>query len=242
MKSIYKNKRVISTIIVILLVISMIAGTTITVFADETKILTLGADLTDEQKQLIINYLGVDISDVEVITVNNEDEHHYLDGIVAEQTIGHHTYSCSYIEPTTEGGIHIKTVNLTYVDCDMIRNALITSGITNANVICVAPKEVSGTGAMVGIFKAYEHIESEDLDEEKIELGVCIVFQNDENTNRVFIYENESKQVQSFHVPFILKDDEIEEQRLEAFFKGDIIECIKLTRKGQRLAKEERGA
>lgn len=171
MKSIYKNKRVISTIIVILLVISMIAGTTITVFADETKILTLGADLTDEQKQLIINYLGVDINDVEVITVNNEDEHHYLDGIVAEQTIGHRTYSCSYIEPTTEGGIHIKTVNLTYVDCDMIRNALITSGITNANVICVAPKEVSGTGAMVGIFKAYEHIESEDLDEEKIELA-----------------------------------------------------------------------
>lgn len=47
------------------------------------------------------------------------------------------------------------------------------------------------------------------LHEEKIELGVCIVFQNDENTNRVFIYENENKQVQSFHVPFILKDDQI---------------------------------
>ena len=171
MKTLLKNRKTITIIISILLIISMLTGTVITVFADETKILTLGADLTDEQKQLIINYLGVDISDIEVITVNNEDEHHYLDGIVAEQTIGHHTYSCSYIEPTTEGGIHIKTVNLTYVDCDMIRNALITSGITNANVICVAPKEVSGTGAMVGIFKAYEHIESEDLDKEKVELA-----------------------------------------------------------------------
>lgn len=171
MKKLLSNRRTVAIIISILLIISMISGTVITVFADETKILTLGADLTDEQKQLIINYLGVDINNVEVITVNNEDEHQYLDGIVSEQTIGHHTYSCSYIEPTTEGGIHIKTVNLTYVDCDMIRNALITSGITNANVICLAPKEVSGTGAMVGIFKAYEHIESEDLDEEKIELA-----------------------------------------------------------------------
>ena len=171
MKTLLSNRRTVAIIISILLIISMLSGAVITVFADETKILTLGADLTDEQKQLIINYLGVDINNVEVITVNNEDEHQYLDGIVSEQTIGHHTYSCSYIEPTTEGGIHIKTVNLTYVDCDMIRNALITSGITNANVICLAPKEVSGTGAMVGIFKAYEHIESEDLDEEKIELA-----------------------------------------------------------------------
>lgn len=39
----------------------------------------------------------------------------------------------------------------------------------------------------------------------------------------------------------VCEDDEIEEQRLKAFFKGDVIECIKLTRKGQRLAKEERG-
>ena len=95
MKKLLSNRRTVAIIISILLIISMISGTVITVFADETKILTLGADLTDEQKQLIINYLGVDINNVEVITVNNEDEHQYLDGIVSEQTIGHHTYSCS---------------------------------------------------------------------------------------------------------------------------------------------------
>ena len=39
----------------------------------------------------------------------------------------------------------------------------------------------------------------------------------------------------------VCEDDEIEEQRLKAFFKGDVIECIKLTRKGQRLAKTEMG-
>lgn len=39
----------------------------------------------------------------------------------------------------------------------------------------------------------------------------------------------------------VCEDDEIEEQRLKAFFKGNAIECIKLTRKGQRLAKTEMG-
>lgn len=39
----------------------------------------------------------------------------------------------------------------------------------------------------------------------------------------------------------VCEDDEIEEQRLKAFFDGDVIECIKLTRKGQRLAKTEMG-
>lgn len=58
------------------------------------------------------------------------------------------------------------------------------------------------------------------LHKEKIESGVCIVFLNDENTNRIFIYENESKQIQSFHVPFILKDNEIKLEK--SFFPGSI--------------------
>lgn len=37
----------------------------------------------------------------------------------------------------------------------------------------------------------------------------------------------------------VCEDDEIEEQRLKAFFRGDVIECTKLTRIGQTLAKRE---
>ena len=40
----------------------------------------------------------------------------------------------------------------------------------------------------------------------------------------------------------VCEDDEIEEQRLQAFFRGDVIECAKLTRLGQTLAKKERGS
>ena len=171
MKNRTKRNRLVASIICVLLVISMLIGTVITAFADEVKIVTLGADLSDEQRTLILNYFNVSENEVEIVIVNNEDEHHYLDGIATPQQIGTHTYSCTYIEPTHEGGIHIKTVNLNWVTCEMIRNALVTSGITNCNVVCAAPKEMSGTGALTGIFKAYETVTDEKLDEAKVELA-----------------------------------------------------------------------
>ena len=171
MKKIKRHNRIIASIMSLLLVASILVSSIVTVFADEVKIVTLGEDLDDEQRQLILEYFNVDENEVEIVNVNNEDEHSYLDGIATQQQIGTHTYSCTYIEPTHEGGIHIKTVNLNWVTCEMIRNALITSGITNCNVICAAPKEVSGTGALTGIFKAYQKVVNEDLDNEKVELA-----------------------------------------------------------------------
>lgn len=143
----------------------------LTVYADSSKVVTLGADLSDEQKQLILNYFGVTENEVDIVVVTNADEHRYLDNIATAQQIGRRTFSCSYIEPTNSGGIHIKTVNLNWVTCDMIRNALITSGISNCNVIAAAPIEVSGTGALTGIFMAYEQASGEQLDEEKVEIA-----------------------------------------------------------------------
>lgn len=35
----------------------------------------------------------------------------------------------------------------------------------------------------------------------------------------------------------VCEDDEIEEQRLKSFFKGDVIECLKQTQMGRKLAK-----
>lgn len=174
MKNINKNKiySILKTIILLLIVASMVLVPVLSAFAAENKrILTLGANMTLEQKQLIINYLNVDENEVEIITVTNEDEHKYLEGIASPQQIGSRTFSCAYIEPTTSGGIHIKTVNINWADSEMIRNALITSGIENCNIICVSPIEVSGTGSLTGIFKAYEYIGNMELDDEKIELA-----------------------------------------------------------------------
>lgn len=166
-----RTQNIIRNAIIILIVASMVLLPVIEVFADNTKILTLGADLSEEQKQLMLNYFGVTEAEVYTITVTNEDEHRFLDGIATPQQIGKHTFSCTYIEPTNEGGLHIKTVNLNWVTSEMIRNSLITSGITNCNIIAAAPIEVSGTGALTGIFLAYEDVSGEKLDEEKMEIA-----------------------------------------------------------------------
>lgn len=168
----YSMKKLISALLMVVTIFTSVFSTSsMIVMADESKVLTLGANLTEEQKQLVIDYLGVDISQVVVIEVNNEDEHALLDGIATQQQIGTRTFSCSYIEPTSFGGIHIKTVNLSWVTCEMIRNALVTSGITNCNIICMSPIEVSGTGALTGIFKAYENISGVELTDSAKELA-----------------------------------------------------------------------
>ena len=153
------------------LAMCILLTSSITVLADSSKVVTLGENLSTEQRQLILNYFGVTEQEVDIVTVTNSDEHRYLDGVATQQQIGTRTFSCTYIEPTNSGGINIKTVNLNWVTCDMIRNALITSGITNCNIICASPIEVSGTGSLTGIFMAYENVSGEQLSEEKIEIA-----------------------------------------------------------------------
>lgn len=161
----------ITLLTIIVVSINTLLQHTIYTYADSSKIVTIGADLSQEQIDLMINYFGVNTNEVDIITVTNADEHRYLDGIATPGQIGSKTFSCTYIEPTNSGGIHIKTVNLTWVTCDMIKNALVTSGITDCNVIAAAPIQVSGTGSLTGIFMAYEQASGEILNEEKVEIA-----------------------------------------------------------------------
>ena len=48
----------------------------------------------------------------------------------------------------------------------MYMNAMVTAGITDAKVQIAAPFNVSGTAALTGIYKAYEDITGEKLDED----------------------------------------------------------------------------
>lgn len=137
-----------------------------------SKVVTLGADLNDQQQKMILKFFGVtDDSDVTIVKVTNQDERKYLEGIIDDDIIGTRTFSCAYILPTNEGGIIVKTANLNWVTGDMIKNALLTSGISNCQVLATAPFEVSGTGALTGVFKAYEESTGESLSEEKKELA-----------------------------------------------------------------------
>lgn len=133
--------------------------------ADSSKVVTLGANLTEEQKTSMYEYFGTSSDEVDTIEVTNADERKYMEGIASEEQIGTRTYSCSYVEPTSSGGVQVKVANLTYVTSSMIASTLLTSGVENCNVVAASPIEVSGTGALTGIMMAYEQASGEALDE-----------------------------------------------------------------------------
>ena len=163
-----KNKKVICTA---LCGLCMIMGVSITSLADSRKVVTLGANLTEEQKTMMMNYFGVSANQVEILTITNQDERDHLAAFVPIEQIGTRTYSCAYVMPTTSGGIQVKTANLNWVTCNMIATTLSTSGVTNCQVIAASPIEVSGTGALTGIIMAYESANGEQLDETKKQLA-----------------------------------------------------------------------
>lgn len=142
-------------------------GLPLTARADSAKVVTLGANLTAEQKTSMYKYFGTTADAVDTIEVTNADERKYMEGIASEAQIGTRTYSCSYVEPTTSGGIQVKVGNLTFVTSSMIASTLLTSGVENCNVVAASPIEVSGTGALTGIMMAYEKASGKTLSEEQ---------------------------------------------------------------------------
>lgn len=153
---------------------SMIAAASMpgTVSADSRKVVTIGADLNESQRNSIIKYFGVDLNKVDVIYVTNQDERDHLASHVPLEQIGTHTISCAYVQPKSSGGIQVKTANFNWVTSNMIASALSTSGVKNCDVIAAAPFEVSGTGALTGAIMAYEAASGETLNKAKKDTAV----------------------------------------------------------------------
>lgn len=151
--------------------ICLVASSAVPAMADAVKVVTLGADLSDAQKQTMLNYFKVDKNEVQIIEITNADEVAHLSSYVPMEQIGTRTVSCAYVKPTTSGGIKVRTANLNWVTCNMIASTLSTSGVTNCEVVAACPFEVSGTGALTGVIMAYETASGEKLDETKVELA-----------------------------------------------------------------------
>ena len=160
-----------SMIAALLCSMCLTAGTTIPVMADSSKVVTLGADLTQEQKNTMMNYFKADASQVQILTVTNADEREYLGNYIPLEQIGTRTLSCAYVKPTQSGGIKVRTANLNYVTGRMIANALSTAGISNCEAVAACPYEVSGTGALTGVMMAYESASGQKLDSTKKDLA-----------------------------------------------------------------------
>ena len=128
------------------------------------KRVTIGADLTEDQVKQIYSDFGLTRGDVTEIKVTNAEERKYLEGLVSDSKIGHVALSCTYIMTLDEGeGLSVSTKNINYCTEEMYKNALTTAGITDASVMVSAPREVSGTAALTGIYKAYEDMTGESL-------------------------------------------------------------------------------
>lgn len=151
--------------------VCLAASGAVPAMADGMKVVTLGADLSQEQKDVMMRYFKVDSSDVQILTITNEDEREHLSAYVPLEQIGTRTVSCAYVKPTQSGGIKVRTANLNWVTCNMIASTLSTSGVSNCEVVAACPFEVSGTGALTGIIMAYETASGETLDETKKELA-----------------------------------------------------------------------
>lgn len=142
------------------------------VFADATKVVSIGNDLTDAQKKTMLKYFGIEgDQSVQRINVTNKDEISHLSSYIPLEQIGTRTVSCAYIKPTESGGIRVRTANLQYVTANMIASTIADLGIKNCEVVSACPFQVSGTGALTGIIMAYETATGETIDQAKKDIA-----------------------------------------------------------------------
>lgn len=137
---------------------------------EEKPYLSLGADLSKDQKSKVLELLDVDekaLDQYNIVTVTNADEHKYLDDYLDSSVIGTKALSSVLVEKRDKGeGIDVTTKNITYCTAGMYENALTTAGVTDATVTVAGPFNITGTAALVGAMNAYEDMTGEDISSE----------------------------------------------------------------------------
>lgn len=138
--------------------------------------LALGANLTPTQQNTVLNLLEVEpdrLSEYDVIYTTNEEEYKYLGAYISARQIGKRALSSVLVVKRERGhGINITTKNISYCTIGMYKNALITAGITDADIIVAGPFSLSGTAALVGALKAYSVMTGENITEESIDAAL----------------------------------------------------------------------
>ncbi|MBQ3879094.1 MAG: DUF1002 domain-containing protein [Oscillospiraceae bacterium] len=138
--------------------------------------IVFGADLTDEERASVYEVFGVEPEGLEerrILTVTNSEERFYFEGKLPDNEIGYRSISSIYIRALPAGsGLSVRTVNINYCTAEMYESVLSTVGITDAEIIVAAPRPVSGTAALTGIYKAYESLTGRLISEYAKEAGV----------------------------------------------------------------------
>ena len=129
--------------------------------ADEQDVVVaLGADLSEQQRAAVLELMGLtedDLTKCTVISITNAMEHEYLDAYLDASVIGSKSLSSVKITKAASGsGVMVTTQNINYCTTGMYRNALMTAGMEDTQVLVVAPTPISGTAGLIGALKAYE--------------------------------------------------------------------------------------
>lgn len=165
-------KKISKKVFSLLLAVVMLLSVSVTAFADreEKPFLALGAEQTPNERAKVLSLLNIandELDSYNVIYVTNQDEHDYLGSYMSKSIIGTRALSSVLVRSAEKGrGIKVTCTNINYCTPGMYRNALITAGVTDAEVEVVAPSSLPGTAALVGAMKSFEAMTGEDLPDE----------------------------------------------------------------------------
>ena len=138
--------------------------------------LALGSDLTQDQLATVLGLMGIsaaDLGNYNVVYVTNADEHSYLGQYISSGVIGTKSLSSVLVRPMETGhGVVVTTKNINYCTTNMYRNALITAGVQDADIMVVGPTQISGTAALIGALKAYEQMSGTAVSEKALDTAL----------------------------------------------------------------------
>ena len=139
-------------------------------------VVALGADLSAEQRAEVLELMGLTeetLAQCTVITITNDMEHRYLDQYIDSPVIGTKSLSSVILRKAEAGnGVLVTTKNINYCTTGMYRNALLTAGLEDTNVLVVGPSKISGTAALIGAVKAYEQISGEPVPDKVLDAAM----------------------------------------------------------------------
>lgn len=186
--------------------------------------LALGADLSTDQLNTVLELMGISrdkLNDYNVVYVSNADEHKYLDSYISSSVIGSKSLSSVLVKQAEEGhGVVVNTKNINFCTTNMYRNALITAGVQDADILVVGPTQISGTAALIGAMRAYEQMSGKEVSEKVLDTALNELVETGE-LSKVVGSSGEAEELISYIKAQIAANDlETEEQIEAAIRKG----------------------
>lgn len=165
-------------ILVILATLMAVFGLSVTAYAapGEGTVVALGADLSAQQRATVLELMELteeELAECTVITITNDMEHQYLDAYIDPAVIGTKSLSSVILRKAEKGsGVLVTTKNINYCTTGMYRNALLTAGLEDTEVLVVGPSKISGTAALIGAVKAYEEVSGEAVSDQVLDTAM----------------------------------------------------------------------